>query len=158
MLRTLAVTALLASAPALASAQTVVRPGDDQLTCRQMADEAATLSAAFGEEGPGVFGRVVGVAKAGAALLVPGAGLAIAGADAVTQPGRAAEEQREQAQRDRWNYLNGLYAGRDCDAEMTQADAQPGTRAPAPAAPHATPVNAATVSVEQARNESGPNH
>ncbi|WP_156367890.1 hypothetical protein [Brevundimonas sp. Leaf363] len=154
MLRTLVLTALLASAATGASAQTV-RPNDGQLTCAQMSDEAATLSAGFGEDSPGIFGRVAGVAKAGAAMLVPGAGLAIAGADAVTQPGRQAEERRDQAQRDRWNYLNGLYEGRGCNDQVAAAT----TTAPAPpAAPHTAAVNAPTVSVEQARNESGPNH
>ncbi|RZJ44280.1 MAG: hypothetical protein EON87_10275 [Brevundimonas sp.] len=153
MLRTLALTILILPVAAAASAQTV-RPGDDQLTCQQMADEAATLSAGFGEDSPGIFGRVAGVARAGASALIPGAGLAIAGADAVTQPGRQSEERRDQAERDRWNYLNGLYAGRDCDAEMTQASSP----AAPPAVPHATSVNAVTVSAEQARNESGPNH
>ena len=152
MLRILGLTTLTLLLATAASAQTV-RPGDDQLTCTQMADEAATLSATFGDDSPGIFGRVAGVAKAGAAMLVPGAGLAIAGADAVTQPGRESEERRNQAERDRWNYLNGLYAGRGCHEEVT-----PVTTAPAPpAAPDTAAVNAPTVSGEQARNESGPN-
>jgi hypothetical protein len=140
--------------PSGAWAQTVARPGDDQLTCAQMSDEAATLSASFGEDSPGIFGRVAGVAKAGAAMLVPGAGLAIAGADAVTQPGRQTEARRDQAERDRWNYLNGLYAGRGCNDDPTPVAVAP---AP-PAAQQTIAVNAPAVSVEQARNESGPNH
>ena len=158
MLRSIGLIAAVLTLPATAHAQTAVRPGDDALTCRQMADEAATLSASFGEDSPGIFGRVAGVARAGAAALVPGAGLAIAGADAVTQPGRQSEERRDQAQRDRWNYLNGLYAGRDCDAEMAHASTAAAPAPAAPAVPQSTPVNAVTVSAEQARNESGPNH
>lgn len=93
---------------------TVVRDGDATLTCGQMADEAATLSAGMGEGGGGLLGRISEVARAGAAMVVPAAGLVLAGADAVTTSGRERREARADVARDRWNYLNGLYAGKDC--------------------------------------------
>jgi hypothetical protein len=94
---------------------TVVRVGDAEMTCRQMADEGAALSADMGASGPGLLGRVGGIARAGATLLVPGAGLAVAGAEALTSPAKARREAEADTRRDRWNYLNGLYAGRGCD-------------------------------------------
>jgi hypothetical protein len=129
---------------------TVVRAADAEMTCAQMADEAATLSAGMGENGPGLLGRVGGVAKAGAALLVPGAGLAMAGADALARPGADRREAEVDAKRDRWNYLNGLYAGRGCDQNGSETAAAAGTSAaPAvatagPAAPMSTPTPAIT--------------
>ncbi|HEX8470418.1 MAG TPA: hypothetical protein VF633_04845 [Brevundimonas sp.] len=110
---------------------TVVRPGDDTLSCRQMADEGAALSADMGESGPGLLGRVGGIARAGAALLVPGAGLAVAGADALTSPAKNRREAEADTRRDRWNYLNGLYAGRGCD----QGDARTSPVSQTPAVP-----------------------
>ena len=104
---------------------TVVRAGDGDMTCRQMADEGAALSADMGESGPGLLGRVGGIARAGATLLVPGAGLAVAGADALTSPGKARREAEADTRRDRWNYLNGLFAGRGCDAQSGPTPAQP---------------------------------
>ena len=117
---------------------TVVRPGDPEMTCHQMADEGAALSADMGESGPGFLGRVGGIARAGATLLVPGAGLAVAGADALAAPAKARREAEADTRRDRWNYLNGLYAGRGCD----ESTPQPTPASPPPAAPtaHATSV------------------
>ena len=116
---------------------TVVRAGDDTMTCRQMADEAAELSAGMGTDRPGVFGVVGEVARSGAAMLVPGAGLAMAGADALTSSGREKREAKAAAGRDRWNYLNGLYAGRGCNAPEQAAEPVPvpaaTTTAPTPA-------------------------
>lgn len=100
---------------------TVVRPGDGDMTCRQMADEGASLSAEMGESGPGLLGRVGGIARAGATLLMPVAGLAVAGADALTAPGKSRREAAADTRRDRWNYLNGLYAGRGCDESSAQS-------------------------------------
>lgn len=91
-----------------ASAATVVRAGDANLTCRQIADEAATLSARMG--GTPTGGALGGVAKAGAAALIPGAGLVMAGVDALNAPERARREVDE----NRWHYLNGLYTARRC--------------------------------------------
>ena len=94
---------------------TVVRAGDEAITCSQMADEAATLSANMGEsDGGGLLGRIVGVARVGAAMAVPAAGLAMAGVDALASPSREREEAKADGDRDRWNYLNGLYAGKGC--------------------------------------------
>ncbi|QTC90147.1 hypothetical protein [Brevundimonas goettingensis] len=132
----LAATALLTlGQPAFAQTQaadapgTVVRAGDDALTCPQMADEAATISASMGEEGPGLLGRVTGVARAGASMLVPGAGVALAGADALTSSRRDKKEAEADAKRDRWNYLNGLFAGRGCGETAVQATSGPAGQA-----------------------------
>ncbi len=97
-----------------AGSGTVVQAGDANLSCVQIADEAATLSERMGDNTPGRLGAAVDVAKAGAALLIPGAGLVIAGANAVTDPERRRREVEAQALRDRWNYLNGLYIAGDC--------------------------------------------
>ena len=98
-----------------AGSPTVVRAGDEALTCDQMADEAATLSANMGESGGGgLLGRIVGVARVGAAMAVPAAGLAMAGADALAASSRERQEAKADGDRDRWNYLNGLYAGKGC--------------------------------------------
>ena len=183
ILAAMAVLGLASGAQAMGQAATVVRDGDAALTCQQMANEAAELSASMGQGEGGLLGRVGGVAKAGAAMLVPGAGLALAGADAVTAPGRERREAATDARRDRWNYLNGLYAGKGCgpdgDGSVAQAATTP-TPAPAPVvaavatsapaagpsapriapAPLASPaqaLSAAPTMAEQARNESGPN-
>lgn len=139
-----------------AAPTTVVRHGDEALTCGQMADEAAELSAAMGEGGGGgLLGRIGGVARAGAAMIVPGAGLALAGADAVTAPGRERRESRADAGRDRWNYLNGLYAGKGCggaeaDATATSvANPTPGSPA-APQPASAKPIVATPPRIQPA--------
>ena len=91
-----------------ADAATVVRAGDANMTCRQIANEAATLSARMG--GTPTGGALGGVAKAGAAALIPGAGLVMAGVDALNAPAR----ERREADENRWHYLNGLYTARNC--------------------------------------------
>lgn len=109
-----------------------IRADDPSLSCIQLGDEAARLSQIMGREPEGsLFGRLGGVVKAGAAMLIPGAGLAIAGTDAVTQPGRDRAETADRVTENRWHYLNGLYAGRRCHE---QAEAQV-TAAETPAAP-----------------------
>lgn len=127
---------------------TVVRAGDADMTCRQMADEGAALSAEMGESGPGLLGRVGGIARAGATLLMPVAGLAVAGADALTAPGKSRREAEADTRRDRWNYLNGLYAGRGCDANIEErsASSTPAPTAAPVAAPTIAPVAAAVPS------------
>jgi hypothetical protein len=108
----------------------IIRAADTALTCAAMAEEAARLSEAMGgEPDGGLFGRLGGVARAGASMMIPGAGLVMAGADVVTGPGRERRAAEAAATRDRWYYLNGLYAGRDC---LTGAAAPP---SPADAAP-----------------------
>jgi predicted phage tail protein len=115
--------------------QQIFRTGDAAMTCVQISDEAAALSQQFGgAEGGGVMGTVVGVGRAGASMLIPGAGLALAGADALTRPDRERREARATAQEQRWYYLNGLYTGLRCGQEAAAA-----TPAPS-AAPPATPV------------------
>lgn len=95
-----------------------MREGDEALTCRQMADEAAELSASMSTSSSGgVFGALGGVARSGAVMLVPGAGLLMAGADVVTKPGRDRRETAEVTAQQRWYYLNGLYAGRRCNPQ-----------------------------------------
>lgn len=115
--------AVTAAAPALAQDATpgppppVIRPDDGALTCAQMAEEAGTISKALGEEGDGpMFGRFGGVLRQGAAMLVPGAGVVIAGADALNQPEQERKLAQALNQMNRWYYLNGLYIGRGCNA------------------------------------------
>ena len=103
-----------AAADGTTGSGTVVKAGDANLSCTQIADEAAGLSERMGDNTPGRLGAAVDVAKAGAALLIPGAGLVIAGANAVTEPERQRREAEAQALRNRWHYLNGLYIAGDC--------------------------------------------
>ena len=91
-----------------AASPSVVRTGDSSLNCRQIADEAATLSARMG--GTPTGGALGTVAKAGAAALIPGAGLVMAGVNALNEP----ERQRREADENRWHYLNGLYTAGGC--------------------------------------------
>jgi hypothetical protein len=96
----------------------IFRTGDAAMTCRQISDEAADLSAQMGGgQGSGVFSSVVGVGRAGASMLIPGAGLALAGADALTRPERERREARARSIEQRWYYLNGLYTGLRCGEE-----------------------------------------
>jgi hypothetical protein len=105
----------------------IIRATDSALTCPAMADEAAQLSQTMGgEPGGGLFDRLGGVARAGAAMVIPGAGLAIAGADALTAPERERKAAEAAAIQHRWYYLNGLYAGRGC---MNAAPVAPATPA-----------------------------
>jgi hypothetical protein len=90
----------------------VIRTADERLTCRQIADEAAQLSATMGGTPSG--GGLGEIAKAGAAMLIPGAGLLFAGADALTREERDRRQAEALAVQNRWFYLNGLYAGRRC--------------------------------------------
>ena len=114
----------------------VIQASDASLTCAAMADEAARLSEAMGAEpGGGLFGRLGGVARAGASMVIPGAGLVMAGTDALTAPERERKAAEAAAAQHRWYYLNGLYAGRDC---MNAPAVVPA--AAAPAAPASAPV------------------
>lgn len=112
----------------------VIRASDTALTCAAVSEEAAGLSEAMGGEPDGsLFGRLGGVVRAGATMMIPGAGLALAGADVVTAPGRERKAAESEAVRHRWYYLNGLYAGRGCQAAADAAGPTPAT--PADAAP-----------------------
>ncbi|HWQ87169.1 hypothetical protein [Brevundimonas sp.] len=114
----------------------VMRASDTAMTCPQISEEAAGLSQQLGgAPGGGFLSAVSGVAQAGAALIIPGAGLAIAGADALTRPDRERKEAEAAAIRHRWYYLNGLYAGQDCQAAADAAGPTPAT--PGDAAPAA---------------------
>ncbi|WP_339915546.1 hypothetical protein [uncultured Brevundimonas sp.] len=102
----------------------IIRAADSALTCRQMSEEAAQLSQTMGgEPDGGLFGTLGGVARSGAALLIPGAGLVMAGADVLTKPDRDRREAETLATRNRWYYLNGLYAGRRCNEQADAAQA-----------------------------------
>jgi len=90
----------------------VIRAADETLTCRQIADEAAELSARMGGTPSG--GGLGEMARAGAAMLIPGAGLLLAGADALTREDRERRQAEALADQNRWFYLNGLYTGRRC--------------------------------------------
>lgn len=114
----------------------IMRASDTAMTCPQISEEAAQLSEQLGgAPGNGLLSAVTGVAQAGAAMLIPGAGLAIAGADALTRPGRERKEAEVAAVRHRWFYLNGLYAGQDCQAVADAAGPTPATPADAAPAP-----------------------
>jgi hypothetical protein len=116
----------------------IIRADDTAMTCAAVADEAAQLSEAMGgEPDGGLFGRLGGVARAGASMIIPGAGLAIAGADVLTAPGRERKEAESSAVRHRWYYLNGLYAGQGCQAAADAAGPTPAS--PADADPPAEP-------------------
>ncbi|WP_292029396.1 hypothetical protein [Brevundimonas sp. UBA2416] len=111
-----------------------IRATDVGMSCAVVSEEAARLSEAMGgEPGGGLFGRLGGVARAGASMVIPGAGLAIAGADALTAPERERKEAEAAAVRHRWYYLNGLYAGLRCQAAADALGPTPAT--PADAAP-----------------------
>ncbi len=118
-----------AATPALAqeaessSANQVIRAEDGAMTCAQIAEEAASLSERMGgSPRGGLLSSIGGVAKAGAAMLIPGVGLAIAGADAVTQGGRDEAEAARGADENRWYYLNGLSAGRSCQNDGRRSE------------------------------------
>jgi hypothetical protein len=124
--------------PAVAQEQAtsfeIMRASDAAMTCPQISEEAAQLSQQLGgSPGGGILSTVTGVATAGAAMLIPGAGLALAGADALTRPDRERKEAQEAAVRHRWYYLNGLYGGHNCQAAADAAGPTPAT--PADAAP-----------------------
>jgi len=127
--------ALAQEAPAPSDAPVeIMRAADTAMTCPQISDEAAHLSEQMGgAPGGGILSAMSSVAQAGAALVIPGAGLVMAGADAMTRPDRERKEAQAAAVRHRWYYLNGLYAGQDCQATADAAGPTPAT--PADAAP-----------------------
>ena len=105
----------------------VFREADSAMTCAQIGDEAATLSETMGDDTPsgGWLSALGGLAKSGASLLMPGAGLAVAGVDAATRPGRERDEAERLQTMNRWYYLNGLHAGRGCREQAAALDIQP---------------------------------
>lgn len=134
--------ALMCGGAAFAQEAGVFREADATLTCAQIGDEAAQLSEVMGERTPsgGWLSSLGSLAKSGASLLVPGGGLAVAGADAVRQPGRERAEAEQAALQNRWYYLNGLHAGRGCREQA--------------AAPATAPVQPPIPPVVQARTPS----
>lgn len=97
------------------SAGAVIRQSDQTLSCEQIVAEGAEISQALGEtREQSLFGRFGGVVKAGASMLVPGAGIAIAGVEAMGEDERQAKLAEYLARMNRWYYLNGLYFGRGC--------------------------------------------
>lgn len=134
LIPTLTITLLSAgAAPAqepVAQDTGVFREADAGSTCAQISDEAARLGEAMGDATPqgGWLSSLGGMARSGAAMLVPGGGLAMAGVDAVRQPTRDRDEAEQAAVQNRWYYLNGLHIGRGC-REQAPAPAQ--ARAPA---------------------------
>ena len=109
----------------------VFRETDESLSCAGISDEAAQLGQAMGAATPqgGWLSSLGGIARSGAAMLVPGGGLAIAGVDAVRQPGRDRDEAEQAAVQSRWYYLNGLHIGRGC-REQAQAPSRSPTIQP----------------------------
>ncbi|WP_426041393.1 hypothetical protein [Brevundimonas sp. TWP2-3-4b1] len=109
----------------------VFRETDERLSCAGISDEAAQLGQAMGDATPqgGWLSSLGGIARSGAAMLVPGGGLAIAGVDAVRQPARDRDEAEQAAVQSRWYYLNGLHIGRGC-REQAQAPSRSPTIQP----------------------------
>lgn len=109
----------------------VFQEADEGLSCAGISDEAAQLGRAMGDVTPmgGWLSSLGGIARSGAAMLVPGGGLAIAGVDAVRQPGRDRNEVEQAAVQNRWYYLNGLHIGRGC-REQAQAPSRSPTIQP----------------------------
>ena len=97
------------------SAGAIIRQSDQALSCAQIVAEGAEISQALGEtREQSMFGRFGGVVKAGASMLVPGAGIAIAGVEAMGEDERQAALAEDLARMNRWYYLNGLYFGKGC--------------------------------------------
>jgi len=104
-----------ASAQEVESAGAIIRQSDQTLICEQIVAAGAEISQALGEtREQSMFGRFGGVVKAGASMLVPGAGLAIAGVEAMGEDERQAALAEDLARMNRWYYLNGLYFGKGC--------------------------------------------
>ena len=106
----------MAACPVAAQETGVFRQTDGAMSCGQISEEAAALSAAMGDATPsgGWLSSLAGMARSGAALLVPGGALAVAGVDVVRRPGEARDAAQAAETENRWYYLNGLHAGRGC--------------------------------------------
>lgn len=120
-------TAIPATEPAAVDApQPVIQNNDPALTCGQIGEEAARLSETMGgAPGGGMLAAAGGAARAGAAMLIPGAGLVMAGADALTQGDRDRREAERAAVQHRWYYLNGLHMGKGCQQAADVAVSTP---------------------------------
>lgn len=120
---------------AAAQSGQIIRVGDDAMDCPGIiaaANQAAEILGGAPEGG--VFGSeeainaATGLAMQGA--IMSGAGRAIPGMGMLGNAlGAAARQRREQQEaarlvaQQRWYYLNGLYAGRDCDRVLAEAQA-----------------------------------
>jgi len=125
MKRKIALAALLTAmvTPALAQDGQVIRMGDSALSCTDIILQANAAAETLGGAPEG--GLMTGenaVAVAQTAALHTGMGQAIPGLGAVggmfRQASQARQKQQEEARtvaQSRWYYLNGLYAGRQCD-------------------------------------------
>jgi len=109
-----------ASAQEVESAGAIIRQSDQTMTCEQIIAAGAEISQALGEtREQSMFGRFGGVVKASTSMLVPGAGLAIAGVEAMGEDERQAALAEDLARMNRWYYLNGLYFGKGCGTPAT---------------------------------------
>lgn len=125
MKRTMVLAALMAAVatPVLAQEGQVIRMGDSALSCTDIimqANEAAETLGGAPEGGLMTGENAVAVAQT--AAIHTGMGQAVPGLGAVGglfRQASQARKEREEAARNvaqsRWYYLNGLYAGRQCD-------------------------------------------
>lgn len=113
-----------------AQTDTPIRMGDTALTCEQIVAEANLSVAVLGAPPAGgsivaeqAVGAATGLAMqsailSGSARSVPGLGMAGGLLGSALRASREQQAARQAAQRDvarqRWHYLNGLYAGRAC--------------------------------------------
>ena len=123
--------------PALAQQGQVIQLGDSSLTCPQIVEGAGQLAQVLGgaPEG-GVFGseQAIGAATglamqgalmSGAGRAIPGMGLLGNAMGAMARRDRERREAERLVAQQRWYYLNGLYAGRNCDQQLAEAAARP---------------------------------
>ncbi|MDP3802898.1 hypothetical protein [Brevundimonas sp.] len=129
--------AMAAAGPALAQQGQVIQLGDASLTCPQIVEGAGQLAQVLGgaPEG-GVFGSeqaisaatsvaIQGAIVSGAGRAIPGMGLLGNAMGAMARRDRERREAERLVAQQRWYYLNGLYAGRNCDQQLAQAAVQP---------------------------------
>lgn len=137
-----AVLALAAGSAQAQQAGQVIQLGDASLTCQQVVQQANELTQKLGgaPEG-GVFTSEQAISAAtsfaaqgailsGAGRAIPGIGLLGNALGAAARRDRERREAEAVVARQRWYYLNGLYAGRDCDRVLASA-AEPAAAAPA---------------------------
>lgn len=128
-----AVLALAAGSAQAQQAGQVIQLGDTSLTCAQIVQEANDLTQKLGgaPEG-GVFTSEQAISAAtsfaaqgailsGAGRAIPGIGLLGNALGAAARRDRERREAEAVVARQRWYYLNGLYAGRDCDRVLAEA-------------------------------------
>lgn len=139
--------AVAAALPASAQERQIIQLGDASLTCPQIVEGAGQLAQILGgaPEG-GVFSNeqaisaatsvaMQGAIMSGAGRALPGMGLLGNAMGAMARRDRERREAERLVAQQRWYYLNGLYAGRNCDQQLAQATVQP--TSPEAAAPEA---------------------